>query len=994
MDKFSTLECSVLDGVTGEWKAVELNSSEPFPIRSEFFEGEGLVLVKTPECPEGDRYQKSIFGGGRRRLFEVQIRGRFVTKAPGALWIAGELHETPRMRLSALSRLAARASLAFLKAVIGDGLHYSFGDEDQAPHIATPLWSSLPIAFKGGSDYAIGDVCDPLESKEVKAKRRAAGPEGAAQLFLKNHDDNEVFTMSFNASNADMRTWSAKLPGFPTLDLHRLWGPSPLIVGLYALQGLDTYDTKKAHSFSKKRYLAAILLEHLPDGSSSSKKRNEITSSEEENNEELLSKKEEDESDVKKEDDDLFFDAVALNKADRSSGEESYATAVSDISTWDEDDVVSPSQNKPPRRPNLLKRFFLDAKRPAAQVEALAERCVAENANIDAATARCRGRLFAAVDSTGRRREFFIISTKSSETRFLRRKSRGIVATALASSAACAKVARDRGGPSRVSIGERRRRRVDASVAAISLVGGGDAAVLDWWLPSAEENPLVLDDDKWRAKILKGGDDFFSGADVVMAGPCIRSASSTTFYEDWLVLSRSEGLTFFFGGSRSFHVDLADVVGDATVVTFLSKKKRPMALQFPAFELATAERVIRVSVEAEGLCRKWLGLINAELRRIRAAPPWTPPFKEFEEEARRFSAKLVRDRLATPGDHEWLPRGRFILNARRLFDDNDTEENPFSDDDDENAVLRFGESLARRAGRLVDSARSFADNNNDNDTPFPRAWQDFVEATGQLRDIATPPKKVAFFLNIYHTLLAHAALLFGPPSKASRWAQHFGLLSYEIGGDVVSLAELEHCVIRNAMPRPKLLFSDATAFGVHLDLLRVATATSSSLASPYDFALHIDDLRLAFALNPGSISSCPSVVPVYDPQHLEVQLDAATRAAFAPAHLSAPAANSWALALPRKVAWLSMNINDVEPYLPQAIRAALAGTDHHSDVVIGWGNQPQRRSGPDRNVKIIFMPFDYACEAPRILDHHDAIKALDAYATQLARAHQRQEVLL
>jgi len=32
--------------VAGEWNAVELlNSSEPFRIRAEFFEGEGLVLV-------------------------------------------------------------------------------------------------------------------------------------------------------------------------------------------------------------------------------------------------------------------------------------------------------------------------------------------------------------------------------------------------------------------------------------------------------------------------------------------------------------------------------------------------------------------------------------------------------------------------------------------------------------------------------------------------------------------------------------------------------------------------------------------------------------------------------------------------------------------------------------------------------------------------------------------------------------------------------------
>ena len=74
----------------------------------------------------------------------------------------------------------------------------------------------------------------------------------------------------------------------------------------------------------------------------------------------------------------------------------------------------------------------------------------------------------------------------------------------------------------------------------------------------------------------------------------------------------------------------------------------------------------------------------------------------------------------------------------------------------------------------------------------------FLDTTSCLRSINLPDMDlggetaVCFFVNIYHSLLQHALLLLGPPTKSS--VTHFmRCVCYEIGNDVFSLAELE-CV--------------------------------------------------------------------------------------------------------------------------------------------------------------------------------------------------------
>lgn len=123
----------------------------------------------------------------------------------------------------------------------------------------------------------------------------------------------------------------------------------------------------------------------------------------------------------------------------------------------------------------------------------------------------------------------------------------------------------------------------------------------------------------------------------------------------------------------------------------------------------------------------------------------------------------------------------------------------------------------------------------------------------------TERQALAFFLNLYHLLINHAYLLLGPPPSKFAWLSYYTTVAYHVGDELVSLAGLEHCILRAPMSAPVSLVGG----------LIIPT-------SRYSCALTKPDARLNFNLNCGSFSSPPHV-PVYRPEALDAQLEAMSR---------------------------------------------------------------------------------------------------------------------
>ena len=154
----------------------------------------------------------------------------------------------------------------------------------------------------------------------------------------------------------------------------------------------------------------------------------------------------------------------------------------------------------------------------------------------------------------------------------------------------------------------------------------------------------------------------------------------------------------------------------------------------------------------------------------------------------------------------------------------------------------------------------------------PRDFVDFLDATSRLRSIdlrdldLSSDAALCLVLNLYHCLLQHSLLLSieGPPSKKS--VGHFKRVScYEIGNDVFSLAELECCLLRGRMNRPTNPRSP------------YIEAPKASQTAYRHYALGATDARINFVLHQGDLS-CGPTVPIFSPEIMEEQLNAATSA--------------------------------------------------------------------------------------------------------------------
>ncbi|KAL7550235.1 hypothetical protein ACHAWF_013474 [Thalassiosira exigua] len=203
---------------------------------------------------------------------------------------------------------------------------------------------------------------------------------------------------------------------------------------------------------------------------------------------------------------------------------------------------------------------------------------------------------------------------------------------------------------------------------------------------------------------------------------------------------------------------------------------------------------------------------------------------------------------------------RQILNARRMTFDlvSITDKEIASKGDCQNKVSEYAENLLRMALSFSPDAFDATDS----------SFIDFLDETSRLRtlpldDIDLSSREAfCIFVNLYHCLLQHSLLLAvdGLPNKRS--VTHFKRCSsYEIGGDVFSLAELECCVIRGKTNRPT---------NVKPPFVDIAKKSRPYRAM---YSLGATDHRVNFILNNGDLAY-PPAVPVLQPQTMDVQMDA------------------------------------------------------------------------------------------------------------------------
>lgn len=131
---------AVPDGVEAsqdfEGTLVDLNKT-PFPINNDLFEG--LVQILMRDLP-GNTYD---FNGEKEVLWEIQIQGKFKRQIKGPIYLAMELPQNEKYKVTAAMKIVIRACLQLMKTMGHKDTHISFGGSGEVPHIGAPAFHSF-----------------------------------------------------------------------------------------------------------------------------------------------------------------------------------------------------------------------------------------------------------------------------------------------------------------------------------------------------------------------------------------------------------------------------------------------------------------------------------------------------------------------------------------------------------------------------------------------------------------------------------------------------------------------------------------------------------------------------------------------------------------------------------------------------------------------------------------------------------------------------------
>eukprot|EP01032_Pedospumella_encystans_P010838 gene10838-12651_t len=247
-------------------------------------------------------------------------------------------------------------------------------------------------------------------------------------------------------------------------------------------------------------------------------------------------------------------------------------------------------------------------------------------------------------------------------------------------------------------------------------------------------------------------------------------------------------------------------------------------------------------------------------------------------------------------------------------------------------------------------------------TDFQSLWVDFMDGVSLLQCIdlsemdKTSPEATCLFLNLYHCLLIHAYLVVGLPNSLFKWSNFFRFCSYEAFGDIFSLAELEHCILRGAMSRPSINF-----LAQHFLIPNVE----------YSFALQIRDYRLLWGIFCGATSNM-SEIPIYTPEDLDKQLDAIIRLSLA-AEVKFKDDHSVVLPVPCQLFSKEFDPSYQVAATPKQVLSVLV--QHLSGEQRAAARALIARKGP---LSVKYTPFNFQCKYPTRLSETTLRAAMES----------------
>ncbi|CAM9094530.1 unnamed protein product, partial [Ectocarpus fasciculatus] len=785
------------------------NTSVPIPFKTDMFDGMVILLVNSTDDPSKKLDQTDW-------TFEVQVQGKFTRKLEGPLFIGAQISK--KMELGMLTRAMCRTIMNFARSNL-PLLHHSFGDSEdvELPHITGPLWNMsdrVVVTPKGEVPPVLGTGALPETDEARRTRRKCKSFDGITV------DLDSTYSFSTSTANIELVEWSVvNIPLLSKIDLHTFWLDADLILCAYELKGSDK---AMRHSQEDISYCFRLLLRHASNHHNLS--HDTDADSKEKDGADVLQAK--------------TNNRVMRDLADRGHGYEEIRTSI-DFSFGDDDEPES--------------SFVVEAAEDEAELQNYLRENVPQG-SVSPINFEFVPVIFEVDDF---RRKSSDSSVKMELGNHMTLHSYMECKNALCT----LKVRSDKpNNYSRLDESSQRRLHLQALFSQLfDMLSNGKTA------PSLQQKVISLFSDLKATKELLDPEKNISseygvssrkhregiGATLCHSRVCVQMGR---FYwtEEYMLLTSTE-LVFVkpatrLGRTARVRIPLKDIFDVCLTPSHQRLFSSPFS-DFSFITISSFSRKYNIAVRDHAVRDRWLSSfasimsdrVSGQQSAVGALPLERPIARSMSESTAQMESDdpfYLQDMNMLSAPAGFNLGDRVVLNGRSL------QANPFEVTSVDDEVIR-------------------ASSHRRNSEPHVAVWILFMDKVSALSNIEIDyctydpfgSAASAMFLNLYHTLLLHSFLAIRIPSSALNWPSMFNCCAYEAFGDIFSLSELEHGVIRHGMSKPS-------------NFLAQMLIPKSS----YSFALTANDMRLLWAINCGSSSLLESI-PVYTKENLDSQLD-------------------------------------------------------------------------------------------------------------------------
>ncbi len=885
-----TLDCSILSA--GKFRPFDPSPLKPIPFETDIFKG---IAFFTHKHETVDPRFAPFYPKTRKVTYEVQVQGKFKRLPEGEIYCGAETME--KMEMGFMTRAMSNAALKFA-AVTVDDLHYSFGETQsnpdfEFPHLVGPLFPTLDkvLETKDGDPLPVLGV--PFVEDPAYRKKRLKW----VSIKDANVSLSTTYSFSVNTQNIDVVSWQfVNIPMCKPMDLRDFFGGSPLRLIAYEVP-YSVVKTFKTHPQRYSNYVFNICLTRVTPGMTLLQDDAEPsdTGVESETAPEFVSDEESISPDNK-----LEMEAFAKSSLDETS--KIYSDEEIFPEETDAEDDENPAYEE--EEEAVLKSTIIDEDIGSAEEEDTND--VIE----DVPLVKYRD---AGVSSPGKlHRKQYIASTDRSGTAGVRP---GYVKNLLAGISSALSI------PAMIDIPETSGDYQLPSHESETLISHRYCPAIVEAFDSKKKTTnfmyLLPFEEQGRASLaprLRTFDEIARKVNMVPIPKLHKNKLLVSVEKKRRQIVESYRISLASTSSR-VRDNLYQLLGKASEADqqFLTHSTRPATretgtLWDGSIALALGNRhwiEYRMVIKNEGIgislheSTKEMWIPLQSMIRAKELKPEEAPFAGFSflfiETLRKIYYLVVRDsqtshtllntlrglgvteertidKSTSVGLDDIFPQLIFksrmeiwklerkrLFNCRRLIFTSFGVSHP----------CEVAESCLSKVLKLAEiwTHRTDSLSTMDSKCELIMLWINFLDELSYLQVLdvhkLSETERAVFFLNIYHTMVIHCSLVLFPPQTRSSWEPFFHDVAYLLAFDVMTIAELEHNIIRACMTRPP-----RSALG-----LGRTRATPKTIFP--SFALKRRDFRFNFCLNNGSISM-PSVVCIYKAETLDLQLDEMT----------------------------------------------------------------------------------------------------------------------